>query len=97
MADYLLKTEPSEYSFAGLQKDGATVWDGVSNPVALRNLRDDSGGSDGALFITGMVDDQAIIGLHSAEIAEGHGIGDAVPRAHKSKSKPANFSPSQYR
>ena len=39
MADYLLKTEPSEYSFAGLQKDGATVWDGVSNPVALRNLR----------------------------------------------------------
>jgi predicted RNA-binding protein with PUA-like domain len=39
MADYLLKTEPSEYSFADLQKDGATVWDGVSNPVALRNLR----------------------------------------------------------
>jgi predicted RNA-binding protein with PUA-like domain len=39
MADYLLKTEPSTYSFADLQKDGATVWDGVSNPVALRNLR----------------------------------------------------------
>ncbi len=38
MADYLLKTEPSEYSFADLQKDSATVWDGVSNPVALRNL-----------------------------------------------------------
>jgi predicted RNA-binding protein with PUA-like domain len=38
MADYLLKTEPSEYSFADLQKDGATIWDGVSNPVALRNL-----------------------------------------------------------
>ena len=39
MADYILKTEPSEYSFADLQKDNATVWDGVSNPVALRNLR----------------------------------------------------------
>ena len=39
MADYLLKTEPSTYSFADLQKDGATIWDGVSNPVALRNLR----------------------------------------------------------
>jgi predicted RNA-binding protein with PUA-like domain len=38
-SDYLLKTEPSQYSFADLQKDGATVWDGVSNPVALRNLR----------------------------------------------------------
>jgi predicted RNA-binding protein with PUA-like domain len=38
MSDYLLKTEPSEYSFADLQKDAATIWDGVSNPVALRNL-----------------------------------------------------------
>jgi len=35
---YLLKTEPSEYSFADLQKDKKTVWDGVHNPVALRNL-----------------------------------------------------------
>jgi predicted RNA-binding protein with PUA-like domain len=38
MSDYLLKTEPSTYSFADLLKDGATIWDGVSNPVALRNL-----------------------------------------------------------
>ena len=37
--NYLLKTEPSEYSFADLQRDKETVWDGVSNPVALRNLR----------------------------------------------------------
>jgi predicted RNA-binding protein with PUA-like domain len=35
---YLLKTEPSEYSFADLQRDKATTWDGVHNPVALRNL-----------------------------------------------------------
>ena len=39
MSAYLLKTEPTEYSFADLQRDKATVWDGVSNPVALRNLR----------------------------------------------------------
>src|SRR3984957_20725095 len=39
MADYLLKTEPSTYSFADLQKDKETEWDGVSNPVALRNMR----------------------------------------------------------
>ncbi len=37
--NYLLKTEPSEYSFADLQRDGETVWDGVSNPVALKHLR----------------------------------------------------------
>jgi predicted RNA-binding protein with PUA-like domain len=38
MSEYLLKTEPSEYSFADLQRDKVTVWDGVHNPVALRNL-----------------------------------------------------------
>ena len=36
--DYLLKTEPSEFSFADLQSDKSTVWDGVHNPVALKNL-----------------------------------------------------------
>ena len=36
---YLLKTEPSEYSFAHLERDQETIWDGVSNPVALKNLR----------------------------------------------------------
>ena len=35
-----LKTEPSEYSFENLQRDGATVWDGVSNPTAVKNLRE---------------------------------------------------------
>jgi len=38
--DYLLKTEPSEYSFDDLQRDAVTVWDGVSNPVAVKNLRE---------------------------------------------------------
>jgi len=38
MADYLLKTEPTAYSFADLQRDKQTEWDGVHNPVALRNL-----------------------------------------------------------
>ncbi|MHB8485629.1 MAG: EVE domain-containing protein [Candidatus Acidiferrales bacterium] len=38
--DYLLKTEPSEYSFDDLQSDAVTVWDGVSNPVAVKNLRE---------------------------------------------------------
>jgi predicted RNA-binding protein with PUA-like domain len=38
--DYLLKTEPTAYSFADLQRDKSTVWDGVSNPVALKHLRE---------------------------------------------------------
>jgi predicted RNA-binding protein with PUA-like domain len=36
---YLLKTEPSTYSFQDLQRDGETIWDGISNPQALLNLR----------------------------------------------------------
>jgi predicted RNA-binding protein with PUA-like domain len=35
---YLLKTEPSEYSFENLQRDDQTEWEGVHNPVALKNL-----------------------------------------------------------
>ena len=52
-SDYLLKTEPSEYSFSDLQKDGATIWDGVSNPVALRNLRGMQSGDRLIIYETG--------------------------------------------
>jgi predicted RNA-binding protein with PUA-like domain len=38
--DYLLKTEPSEYSFRDLQRDGTTRWDGISNPAAVKHLRE---------------------------------------------------------
>lgn len=54
MADhYLLKTEPTEYSFADLQKDGQTLWDGVSNPVALRNLGSMKPGTHLIIYETG--------------------------------------------
>jgi predicted RNA-binding protein with PUA-like domain len=51
--DYLLKTEPSEYSFTDLQRDSITEWDGVSNPVALRNLREMSPGERLVIYETG--------------------------------------------
>ncbi len=51
--DYLLKTEPSEYSFADLQRDKATTWDGVSNPVALKNLRNMKPGERLVIYETG--------------------------------------------
>lgn len=49
---YLLKTEPSEYSFADLQRDGTTIWDGVSNPVALKNLRGMKAGDQLVIYET---------------------------------------------
>lgn len=51
--DYLLKTEPSEYSFADLQKDKTTTWDGVHNPVALRNMREMKTGDNLIIYETG--------------------------------------------
>jgi predicted RNA-binding protein with PUA-like domain len=38
--DYLLKTEPSVYSFADLEREKATIWDGVTNPAAVKHLRE---------------------------------------------------------
>jgi predicted RNA-binding protein with PUA-like domain len=52
-SDYLLKTEPSVYSFADLLKDGVTVWDGVSNPTAVRNLREMKSGDRLVIYETG--------------------------------------------
>ncbi|HXX45487.1 MAG TPA: EVE domain-containing protein [Candidatus Acidoferrales bacterium] len=50
---YLLKTEPSEYSFEDLQRDGVTLWDGVSNPAALKNLREMKPGAQLVIYETG--------------------------------------------
>ena len=38
--NYLLKTEPSAYSISNLKQDGETVWDGVTNPAAVKHLRE---------------------------------------------------------
>ena len=51
--DYLLKTEPSEYSFTDLQRDASTIWDGVSNPVAVKNLREMEPGARLVIYETG--------------------------------------------
>ena len=58
--DYLLKTEPTVYSFADLQRDKTTIWDGVTNPVALKNLRAMQPGERLLIYHTG--DDKAAVG-----------------------------------
>ncbi|HZQ90275.1 MAG TPA: EVE domain-containing protein [Terriglobales bacterium] len=60
---YLLKTEPSEYSFDDLAKDKQTVWDGVSNPVALKNLRAMKPGDKLVIYHTG--DERRVAGTAS--------------------------------
>lgn len=51
--DYLLKTEPSEYSFADLLRDSTTEWEGVSNPAAVKNLREMTPGARLIIYETG--------------------------------------------
>jgi predicted RNA-binding protein with PUA-like domain len=60
---YLLKTEPSTYSFADLEKEKTTVWDGVSNPVALKNLRNMKPGERLVIYHTG--DEKRTVGTAS--------------------------------
>ena len=58
---YLLKTEPTEYSFANLMKDRETEWDGVSNPTAVKNLREMEPGARLIIYETGDV--KSAVGL----------------------------------
>ena len=53
--DYLLKTEPSEYSFAELQKDKETIWEGVANPTAVMHMRAMKAGDRVIIYETGSV------------------------------------------
>jgi predicted RNA-binding protein with PUA-like domain len=67
MTDFLFKTEPSEYSFADLVRKGAGVWDGVRNPVALRNLRAMAKGDRVFVYHTGS--EKAVVGIARATSA----------------------------
>ena len=58
---WILKTEPSTYSFDRLLEERRTVWDGVSNPVALKHLREMTVGDQVMIYHTGDV--KAVVGL----------------------------------
>ena len=60
---YLLKTEPSVYSFSNLQKEQSTIWDGVTNPVAVKHLRAMQKGDKLVIYHTG--DERQAVGLGS--------------------------------
>jgi predicted RNA-binding protein with PUA-like domain len=60
VAYWLFKEEPTHYSFADLQKDGATTWNGVKNPLALKNLRSVQPGDRVFFYHTGK--EKAVVG-----------------------------------
>jgi len=62
---YLLKTEPSVYSFSDLQREKTTIWDGVTNLVAVKNLRQMQKGVNLLIYHTG--DERQAIGTATVE------------------------------
>ena len=57
---WLLKTEPSTYSYDDLEKEKRAVWDGVKNPAAVANLGKMKEGD--AVFVYHTGDEKAVVG-----------------------------------
>ena len=67
---WLFKTEPSVYSYQQLVKDKKTMWDGVKNNLALKNLKDIKKGDEILIYHNG--DEKAAVGIARA-------LGGAYP------------------
>ena len=61
MRFWLLKTEPDHYSYADLERDGSTIWDGVGNNTALMHIRTMQPGDLALIYHTG--DERQAVGL----------------------------------
>ncbi|HZS08806.1 MAG TPA: EVE domain-containing protein [Blastocatellia bacterium] len=83
---WLFKTEPGEYSYDDLERDKKAVWDGVSNNLALKNLREVRMGDQILIYHSG--DEKAIVGLAEA-------VSDAYPHpdGHDDKHVVVNLKP----
>jgi len=68
MAIWLLKTEPTVYSYADLERDGETMWDNVTNNTALMHLRTIKAGDLALIYHTG--DERAWVGI--ADVSRGY-------------------------
>jgi predicted RNA-binding protein with PUA-like domain len=78
MSYWILKTEPSTYSYDDLVREKRTVWDGVRNPVALKNIGQMRPGDEVLIYHTG--DEKAVVG-HASVAAVPH----ADPKANDPK------------
>src|SRR5439155_9945993 len=86
MARWLFKEEPDHYSYADLERDGTTLWNGVTNALARQNLRKVRKGDRIWLYHSG--EQKAVVG---EMIAVGNAMADptdADPKAVVVKVKP---------
>ncbi len=78
--NYLLKTEPTVYSFSNLQREGTAIWDGVTNPAAVKNLRGMKAGERLVIYHTG--DEKSAVG--TATVVS---VDDSDPKTPQVKIK----------
>jgi predicted RNA-binding protein with PUA-like domain len=81
---YLLKTEPSAYSMSDLERDGETVWDGVTNPAAVKFLRGMKPGEKLVIYHTG--DERTAVG--TATVVSVDATNAKVPLVRIKAGKP---------
>jgi predicted RNA-binding protein with PUA-like domain len=81
---YLLKTEPTVYSFQQLQQDRQTAWDGVTNPQAVKNLREMHKGDKLIVYHTG--DERRVAG--SAQVLSADASNPKLPIVTIAAGKP---------
>lgn len=86
MADWLVKTEPGEYSFEELRTEKETIWTGVKNPVALKHLRSMKKGDRVIVYHTG--GEKAAVGTATVAAAEEIPKNPAEPRVAFRAGKP---------
>jgi predicted RNA-binding protein with PUA-like domain len=77
---FLVKEEPTHYSFEAFVKDGGTTWSGVKNPLAQKHLRSIKKGDAVFYYHTG--DEKAIVGIAKATTDAYPDPGDATGKAH---------------
>ncbi len=81
---YLLKSESSVYSFADLQREQSTIWDGVTNAVAVKNLRGMQKGDKLVIYHTG--DEKSAVGTATVESVDA--TDPKVPKVRIKVGKP---------
>jgi predicted RNA-binding protein with PUA-like domain len=81
---YLLKTEPTVYSFADLERENETIWDGVTNPAAVKFLRSMKPGEKLVIYHTG--DERTAVG--TAKVVSVDAANPKVPNVRIKAEKP---------
>jgi predicted RNA-binding protein with PUA-like domain len=76
VAAWLVKTEPGAYSYADLEREGTTHWDGVTNAQAQINLRS-------------MAPGDAVVVYHSQVDKAAVGLGEVVGEPYPDPTDPA--------